>query len=43
MTEQDPTEKDIEAAEADVEGHGIEDAPELGTAYHDINYGCSTD
>jgi hypothetical protein len=42
MTDREPTEKEIEAAEADVEGHSIseEDPGAPVVAAFDINFGC---
>lgn len=41
MTDKDPTEKDVEAAGADVEGHGIDEEDEGEAAIFDINFGCN--
>jgi hypothetical protein len=42
MTERDPTDREIDAAEADVEGHGIDEEDEGEAAFFDINFGCSS-
>ncbi len=40
MTDRDPTEQELSKAEADVEGHGIDEEDEGEAAVYDINFGC---
>lgn len=41
MTDRDPNEQEITQAEADVEGHGIDEEDEGEAAVYDINFGCN--
>ena len=40
MTDQDPNEKELESAEAEVEGHSIDEEEEGEAALLNVNFGC---
>ncbi len=43
MTDREPDAEELAKADADVEGHSIEEAEEGEAAIFDINFGCSED
>lgn len=43
MTDREPSDKELQDAQADVEGHGIDEEDQGEAAVYDINFGCNAD